>query len=199
MGASVASSPCWTFTKHSGSFATFRKLSQAWTHSPDCSFLVPHLQHFCSVTQTQTLLQVSCLTPKDQSDVDHMLKIGLDWVALSFIQRPKDIEEIREIIASKVPEGDFSPCIMAKIEKPSCFKGDNLENVLELCNRIMVACGDLGAECPLEDVPILQKTIIDEWHCQGRPVVVAAQMLGKSPQEPNIARLLMITSMEFIL
>lgn len=61
---------------------------------------------------------------------------------------------------------------MAKIEKPSCFFDNNLEKIVELCNGIMVARGDLGVECPPEDVPILQKTIIDECRSQGKPVVV---------------------------
>ena len=66
---------------------------------------------------------------------------------------------------------------MAKIEKPSCFDGDNLQQLVKLCDGIMVARGDLGVECPPEDVPILQKTIIDQCRMQGKPVVVATQML----------------------
>ena len=72
--------------------------------------------------------------------------IGVDWVALSFVQRPSDIEEIIQLIDEKLPPGQFKPCIMAKIEKPSCFDGDNLERIVELCNGIMVARGDLGVE-----------------------------------------------------
>ena len=72
--------------------------------------------------------------------------IGVDWVALSFVQRPSDIQEIIELIDEKLPPGQFKPCIMAKIEKPSCFDGDNLEQIIELCNGIMVARGDLGVE-----------------------------------------------------
>jgi len=146
----------------------------------DCKVIVGgKISNRKGVNTPDSILKISCLTPKDRSDLDYMLKIGVDWVALSFVQRPEDILEIKEIIASKVPEGDFSPCIMAKIEKPSCFEGDNLEKIVELCNGIMVARGDLGVECPPEDVPILQKNIIDECRRQGRPVVVATQMLGK--------------------
>ena len=67
-----------------------------------------------------------------------MLGIGVDWVALSFVQTPADIEEIRALIDDKLPEGMFKPCVMAKIEKPSCFDGDNLEKIVELCDGIMV-------------------------------------------------------------
>lgn len=140
------------------------------------------------VNTPDSILNISCLTPKDRSDLDYMLKIGVDWVALSFVQRPEDIEEIRDIINSKVPEGEFKPCVMAKIEKPSCFEGDSLERIVELCNGIMVARGDLGVECAPEDVPILQKRIIDECRSQGKPVVVATQMLESMIESPTPTR-----------
>ena len=134
------------------------------------------------------ILKLSPLTPKDRSDLDYMLEIGVDWIALSFVQRPQDIEEIRAIIDAKIPEGNFKPCVMAKIEKPSCFDGDNLERIVKLCDGIMVARGDLGVECPPEDVPILQKTIIDECRKHGRPVVVATQMLESMIENPTPTR-----------
>jgi pyruvate kinase len=140
------------------------------------------------VNTPDSILQISPLTKKDRSDLDYMLEIGVDWVALSFVQRPEDIEEIKEIIDSKVAEGEFKPSIMAKIEKPSCFDGDNLQNIVRLCDGIMVARGDLGVECPPEDVPILQKTIIDECRKQGRPVVVATQMLESMIDNPTPTR-----------
>lgn len=140
------------------------------------------------VNTPDSILDISCLTPKDRSDLDYMLKIGVDWIALSFVQRPADIEEIKDIIAAKTPEGDFSPCVMAKIEKPSCFEGDNLKDIIKLCDGIMVARGDLGVECPPEDVPILQKTIIDACRSQGKPVVVATQMLESMIESPTPTR-----------
>ena len=140
------------------------------------------------VNTPDSVLQISPMTPKDRSDLEYMLEIGVDWVALSFVQRPEDIEEIREIIDSKVEEGQFKPSIMAKIEKPSCFDGDNLKNLVRLSDGIMVARGDLGVECPPEDVPILQKTIIDECRKQGRPVVVATQMLESMIENPTPTR-----------
>jgi pyruvate kinase len=116
------------------------------------------------------------------------LEIGVDWVALSFVQTPADIKEIREIIDAKIPDGEFKPMVMAKIEKPSCFDGNNLEELVKLCDGIMVARGDLGVECPPEDVPILQKTIIDECRKQGKPVVVATQMLESMIESPTPTR-----------
>jgi pyruvate kinase len=65
-----------------------------------------------------------------------MLGIGVDWVALSFVQQPADIEEILELIDQHLPEGAFRPAVMAKIEKPSCFLGDNLERIVDLCDGI---------------------------------------------------------------
>jgi pyruvate kinase len=101
-----------------------------------------------------------------------MLDIGVDWVALSFVQRPEDILEIqRLILAHPTGQTPSRPKIMAKIEKPSCFEGNALQKIVELSDGIMVARGDLGVECAPEDVPILQKTIIDECRSQGKPVV----------------------------
>lgn len=130
------------------------------------------------VNTPDSILDISPLTPKDRSDLAYMLGIGVDWVALSFVQKPEDIEEINALIDEKLPEGAFRPAVMAKIEKPSCFEGDNLHRLVKLCNGIMVARGDLGVECPPEDVPLLQKTIIDECRSQGRPVIVATQMVS---------------------
>lgn len=93
------------------------------------------------VNTPDSILEISPLTPKDRSDLDYMLEIGVDWVALSFVQKPDDILEIREIVDNKIPFGESKPSIMAKIEKPSCFEGDNLEKLVELCDGIMVARG----------------------------------------------------------
>lgn len=124
-----------------------------------------------------SVLEISPLTPKDRSDLEYMVGIGVDWVALSFVQTPSDIEEIHELISQHLAEDQFRPAVMAKIEKPSCFFDDNLEKIVELCDGIMVARGDLGVECAPEDVPLLQKEIIDTCRVQGKPVVVATQML----------------------
>lgn len=140
------------------------------------------------VNTPDSVLDISPLTPKDRSDLEYMLGIGVDWVALSFVQRPEDIVEINALIDEKLPEGSFKPAIMAKIEKPSCFDGDNLHEIVKLCDGIMVARGDLGVECAPEDVPLLQKEIIDESRSQGRPVVVATQMLESMIDSPTPTR-----------
>jgi pyruvate kinase len=140
------------------------------------------------VNTPDSILEISCLTAKDRADLQYMLDIGVDWVALSFVQRPEDIVEIRRLIMSHNPNRAFPPHVMAKIEKPSCFWDDNLERIVELCDGIMVARGDLGVECNPEDVPILQKTIIDECRSQGKPVVVATQMMESMIESPTPTR-----------
>lgn len=140
------------------------------------------------VNTPDSVLEISPLTPKDRSDLEYMLGIGVDWVALSFVQRPEDIEEIHELIDEHLPAGEFKPAVMAKIEKPSCFIGDSLSKIVELCDGIMVARGDLGVECAPEDVPLLQKEIIDCSRAHGKPVVVATQMLESMIEAPTPTR-----------
>ena len=140
------------------------------------------------VNTPDSVLDISPLTPKDRSDLEYMVGIGVDWVALSFVQQPGDIEEIHELIDQHLPEDAFRPAVMAKIEKPSCFYDDNLEKIVDLCDGIMVARGDLGVECAPEDVPLLQKQIIDTCREQGKPVVVATQMLESMIESPTPTR-----------
>lgn len=135
-----------------------------------------------------SILQISCLTPKDRADLTYMLGIGVDWIALSFVQRPEDIVEITRLIEEQNPPGAARPHVMAKIEKPSCFEGNSLVEIIKLCDGIMVARGDLGVECAPEDVPILQKEIIDKCRDQGKPVVVATQMLESMIDTPTPTR-----------
>mmetsp|Transcript_13363 Transcript_13363/g.29076 ORF Transcript_13363/g.29076 Transcript_13363/m.29076 type:complete len:578 (-) Transcript_13363:970-2703(-) len=140
------------------------------------------------VNTPDSVLEISPLTPKDRSDLEYMVSIGVDWVALSFVQQPSDIEEIHQLIDSHLAPDAFRPAVMAKIEKPSCFFGDNLERIVDLCEGIMVARGDLGVECAPEDVPLLQKQIIDECRRKGKPVVVATQMLESMIESPTPTR-----------
>lgn len=155
----------------------------------DCEVVVPgKIKDRKGVNTPDSILQISCLTPKDRIDLEYMLSIGVDWIALSFVQRPEDIVEIKRLIMEYNPNNAFPPHVMAKIEKPSCFYGDSLERIVELCDGIMVARGDLGVECAPEDVPILQKTIIDECRAQGKPVVVATQMLESMIESPTPTR-----------
>ncbi|WP_339485629.1 pyruvate kinase [Pseudomonas sp. EL_65y_Pfl2_R95] len=131
------------------------------------------------VNVPEAVLQLSPLTEKDRRDLSFGLELGVDWVALSFVQRPEDIIEARELIQGKA-------FLMAKIEKPSAV--EHLEEIAKLCDAIMVARGDLGVEVPAENVPRIQKDIIRTCRQLGRPVVVATQMLESMRFSPAPTR-----------
>ncbi|MFG0583202.1 pyruvate kinase [Pseudomonas sp. zjy_9] len=131
------------------------------------------------VNVPEAVLQLSPLTEKDRRDLAFGLELGVDWVALSFVQRPEDIIEARELIGGKA-------FLMAKIEKPSAVT--HLEDIARLCDAIMVARGDLGVEVPAENVPRIQKDIVRTCRQLGRPVVVATQMLESMRFSPAPTR-----------
>ncbi len=113
-------------------------------------------------------LPISALTEKDREDLDFALGLGVDYIALSFVQQPSDVEEAKALIKGRAK-------IIAKIEKPSAV--EFLDEIIELSDAIMVARGDLGVECAPEDVPLLQRRIIRTCRRAGKPVIVATHML----------------------
>jgi pyruvate kinase len=127
------------------------------------------------VSLPDATLPFSALAPKDRSDLDAALDAGIDWLALSFIQRPEDIAE-----AKKLTRGRAS--VMAKVEKPQAM--NRLGEILELADAVMVARGDLGVELPLEKVPGSQKKMTRMARRAGKPVVVATQMLESMINSP---------------
>lgn len=127
------------------------------------------------VNLPNTLLPIPALTDKDRADLEAAAKIGVDWIALSFVQRPEDVMEARALIAGRAG-------VMAKIEKPSALLC--LEDILQHSDGIMVARGDLGVELPLETVPARQKQLTRAARRAGKPVVVATQMLESMIVEP---------------
>ncbi|MNM12222.1 Pyruvate kinase [compost metagenome] len=131
------------------------------------------------VNVPQAVLDLSPLTEKDRRDLTFGLELGVDWVALSFVQRPQDIVEARQLIGDRA-------FLMAKIEKPSAVT--QLRKIAELSDAIMVARGDLGVEVPAESVPQIQKSIITTCRQLGRPVVVATQMLESMRFSPAPTR-----------
>ncbi|HRD34362.1 MAG TPA: pyruvate kinase [Rhodocyclaceae bacterium] len=114
------------------------------------------------------VLPISPLTEKDLLDLAYGLELGVDWVALSFVQRPQDIIEARKLVGDRA-------WIMAKLEKPSAI--ESLDAIVEQADGIMVARGDLGVELPPQQVPVLQRRIVRAARRAGKPVVVATQML----------------------
>jgi pyruvate kinase len=127
------------------------------------------------VSLPDTTIASSALTEKDRSDLEACLDAGVDWVALSFIQRPEDIAE-----AKKITRGRAS--VMAKIEKPQAVS--RLNDIMDFTDSLMVARGDLGVEMPLEKVPGIQKQITRGARRAGKPVVVATQMLESMISNP---------------
>ncbi|MBP5856155.1 pyruvate kinase [Marivibrio halodurans] len=121
------------------------------------------------------VLPLSPLTEKDRADLDYGLELGVDWVALSFVQRPEDMAEAAEIVQGRAG-------LMAKLEKPAAI--DKLDEIVDLSDAIMVARGDLGVEMPPEDVPVLQREIVRCARREGKPVVVATQMLDSMIDMP---------------
>jgi pyruvate kinase len=115
-----------------------------------------------------TQLALSPLTPKDRKDLVAALDLGVDFVALSFVQKAADMAELRKLVGGRAR-------VLAKIEKPQAL--DNLDEILDLCDAVMVARGDLGVELAPEEVPIAQKSIVRAARARGIPVIVATQML----------------------
>ena len=127
----------------------------------------------------ETYLNTSPLTEIDIKNLKLAIREGIDWVALSFIQTPKDVEELKNICGKKIS-------IMAKIEKPQAI--NSINEITKLADGLMVARGDLGVELPIQDVPGWQKRIIREARKQGKPVVVSTQLLESMITSPTPTR-----------
>jgi pyruvate kinase len=127
-------------------------------------------------------LSIRALTDKDKTDLAFGLKQDVDWVALSFVRNPSDLLEIKELIAS---HGASTP-VVAKIEKFEAI--DQIDDILLLCDGVMVARGDLGVEMPAEEVPLLQKELIRKANSLGIPVITATQMLDSMVSCPRPTR-----------
>ncbi|MBC6406338.1 MAG: pyruvate kinase [Rhodospirillales bacterium] len=125
------------------------------------------------------MLPISPLTAKDRSDLSFALDMGVDWIALSFVQRPEDLAEARKLIQGRAQ-------ILSKIEKPSAL--EQLHEIVELSDAVMVARGDLGVEMPLQHLPRWQKKIVRKCRSLGKPVIVATQMLESMVSAPSPTR-----------
>ncbi|OHC73435.1 MAG: pyruvate kinase [Rhodospirillales bacterium RIFCSPLOWO2_12_FULL_58_28] len=125
------------------------------------------------------MLGISPLTAKDRRDLAFGLELGVDWVALSFVQEEKDVDEARELIGNRAG-------VMAKLERRSAII--HLDKIVERADAVMVARGDLGVELPPEEVPAIQKRILRACRKAGKPVVVATQMLNSMILAPTPTR-----------
>jgi pyruvate kinase len=131
------------------------------------------------VNLPSAVIPLSPLTPKDRADLDVALDLGADWIALSFVQRPEDVAEARDLIRERAG-------VMAKLEKPSAI--EKLNEIIELADGVMIARGDLGVEMPPEDVPRLQRLILRAARRAGKPAIVATQMLESMISSPAPTR-----------
>ena len=127
----------------------------------------------------ETFIKMSSLTEKDIRDLKFCLDLSLDYIALSFVQKAKDINDLKKFVGNQTG-------IMAKFEKPMAIK--NMNEILQYCDAAMVARGDLGVEMPPEEVPIIQKKIVQSCRDFGIPVVVATQMLDSMIESPSPTR-----------
>jgi len=131
------------------------------------------------VNLPNVILKVSSLTDKDRIDLEAAIDMGVDWIALSFVQRPEDVEEARALIGIRAK-------IIVKIEKPSAL--ESLEKIIDISDAVMVARGDLGVEIPAERVPSVQKRIVRVCRKAGKPVIIATQMLESMTSSPRPTR-----------
>ncbi len=127
-------------------------------------------------------VSVPAMSEKDIEDLRWGLHLTVDFIALSFVRSAKDVEDVRKVMRE---EGVLLP-VIAKIEKPQAI--DNLDEIVKAFDGFMVARGDLGVECPLEDVPFLQKRVVEKARRNAKPVIVATQMLESMISSPSPTR-----------
>ena len=121
------------------------------------------------------ILPISVITEKDRADLEYGMTLDVDWIAQSFVQQPEDVQELRELVGDEIK-------LMVKLEKPTAL--EKLDEILQFCDGIMVARGDLGVELPPQKVPVAQKQIIRRCRDAGKPVVIATHMLDSMVNAP---------------
>ncbi len=123
------------------------------------------------VNLPDTKISLPCLTEKDMTDLDFIIGQDIDWVALSFVRKPDDVMELKEILQQK----NSNAKIIAKIEKPEAM--NQIREIILASDAVMVARGDLGVELPLQQIPMIQKSIIRKCIHRAKPVIIATQMM----------------------
>ncbi|MFC3561821.1 pyruvate kinase [Pedobacter jamesrossensis] len=134
------------------------------------------------VNLPNTKVSIPSLTPEDRENLEFVLKNDVEWIGLSFVRKAEDIIELKQIIA----ERGKTARVIAKIEKPEAIA--NIDEIIAVADGIMVARGDLGVECPMEEVPLLQKMIVAKCRAASKPVIVATQMLESMITTPRPTR-----------
>ncbi|TNF21974.1 MAG: pyruvate kinase [Rhodobacteraceae bacterium] len=131
------------------------------------------------VNVPDVVLPLAALSDKDRKDLEFACQLGVDWVALSFVQRAKDVWEARDLI-------DGRAAVLSKIEKPAAVT--DFDEILDASDAIMVARGDLGVELPVQNVPVIQKRLVKKCRAAAKPVIVATQMLESMIESPMPTR-----------
>jgi pyruvate kinase len=131
------------------------------------------------VNVPDVVLPLAALSDKDRKDLEFVCELGVDWLALSFVQRPADVDEARALAKGRA-------AILSKIEKPAAVK--NFDDILKVSDGIMVARGDLGVELPVQNVPPIQKQLVRKCRAAAKPVIVATQMLESMIESPMPTR-----------
>ena len=131
------------------------------------------------VNVPDVVLPLAALSDKDRKDLEFVCRLGVDWLALSFVQRPADVAEARELAQGRA-------AILSKIEKPAAVTA--FDDILAVSDGIMVARGDLGVELPVQNVPPIQKRLIRKCRAAAKPVIVATQMLESMIESPMPTR-----------
>ncbi len=124
-------------------------------------------------------LPLAALSAKDRADLEFVADLGVDWLALSFVQRPADVQEARDLVKGRA-------AVLSKIEKPNAV--ERFEDILAVSDGIMVARGDLGVELPVQNVPPIQKRLVRKCRAAAKPVIVATQMLESMIESPMPTR-----------
>lgn len=152
-------------------------------HGPDFADCVVEVGGTISdrkgVNVPDVVLPLAALSEKDKIDLEFACELGVDWLALSFVQRPEDVHEGRELARGRA-------AIMSKVEKPAAVNA--FEDILDASDAIMVARGDLGVECPIQNVPPMQKRMVRKCRAAAKPVIVATQMLESMIESPMPTR-----------
>ena len=134
------------------------------------------------VNLPNTKISLPCLTEKDLADLDFALDNNIEWVGLSFVRRAEDVQELKEIIKSR----NSKTKVIAKIEKPEAVS--DLNNIIRVTDGVMVARGDLGVEIPMQEVPVVQKSIVKKCLNEAKPVIIATQMMESMITNPAPTR-----------
>ncbi|WP_421941478.1 pyruvate kinase [Pedobacter sp.] len=134
------------------------------------------------VNLPNTKVSIPSLTAEDRENLEFVLKNDVEWIGLSFVRKAEDIIELKKIIA----ERGKTARVIAKIEKPEAIA--NIDEIIAVTDGVMVARGDLGVECPMEEVPLLQKMIVQKCRAASKPVIIATQMLESMITTPRPTR-----------